>query len=575
MRIPGFGKKHHDTKASGHPGEGSIGGVRILYQFLLVTLAVSVIPLLIAAYKLVGINQVFLEDELLALHTQVANSTAEEISTAMSTILGNLEMVAKAQGGNSPLRNEERERTLVFYLDQYPEIIRLTQYSTAGREIARVLRIGLSKVPLLDESILTAAVSEASGGRTYVSLPTVLGEQRAPVVAIAMPVYGVSGGIQSVLVGEVSLEKVQQTVERINIRRQGNAYVVDRNGTLIAHQDLERVMRSEDMSSVEIVGKYLLAGLSAGTIPFKDKMGKDMVGSYSNVKALGWGVVVQEPRDDAYRIIRDMTFQTLIWAIVAILAAGVASILLAIRLARPIGILAGKAMSLARGNFQERVDIRSRNELGQLARTFNHMAAQLERHDQNLREMFIDTTKALAAAIDAKDPYTRGHSQRVAQISLEIAKEMGLSPSEQQKVNIAALLHDVGKIGIEDRILNKPSQLTDEEYNVIKQHPRWGSMIMGHISQLKEIVPGIQYHHERLDGTGYPEGRAGNQIPMLARIIAVADTFDAMTTDRLYQKAMDPRFVVSKLVEWKENRYDPLVVDAMTRIYTRIVNKVA
>jgi len=575
MKIPGFRKQHQEKEESGHSGEGSGRGVRILYQFLLVTLAVSVIPLLMAAYKLVGINQVFLEDELLSLHSQVANSTAEEISTAMSTILGNLEMVAKAQGGSSPLRKEEQERTLVFFLDQYPEIIRLTQYSTAGRQMARVFRVGQSKIPLLEESILTAAVSEASSGRTYVSLPTVLGEQKVSVVAVAMPVYGLSGGIQSVLVGEVGLQKVQQTVERINIRRQGNAYVVDRNGTLIAHQDLERVARSEDMSSVEIVGKYLLAGLSAGTIPFKDKMGKDMVGSYANVKALGWGVVVQEPRDDAYRIIGDMRFQTLIWAVVAMLAAGIASTLLAFRLARPIGVLAEKAMSLARGNFQERVDIRSRNELGQLARTFNHMAAQLERHDQNLREMFIDTTKALAAAIDAKDPYTRGHSQRVAQISLEIAKEMGLSPSEQQKVNIAALLHDVGKIGIEDRILKKPSQLTDEEYNVIKQHPRWGAMIMGHISQLKEIVPGIQYHHERLDGTGYPEGRAGNQIPMLARIIAVADSFDAMTTDRLYQKAMDPQFVVSKLVEWKGSRYDPSVVDAMMRIYTRIVNKVS
>ena len=259
----------------------------------------------------------------------------------------------------------------------------------------------------------------------------------------------------------------------------------------------------------------------------------------------------------------------------AMLAAGIASTLLAIKLTRPVRVLASKAMSLAKGNFHERVDIRSHNELGQLASTFNHMAAQLERHDQNLREMFINTTKALAAAIDAKDPYTRGHSQRVAQISLEIAKEIGHSPSEQQKVNVAALLHDVGKIGIEDHILKKPSQLTDEEYNVIKQHPRWGAMIMGHINQLKEVIPGIQYHHERLDGSGYPEGRAGDQIPMLARIIAVADTFDAMTTDRLYQKAMDPQFVVGKLVEWKGTRYDPRVVDAMARIYTRIVSKVA
>lgn len=544
--------------------------IRILYQFLLVTLAVSIIPLFMASWKLMGINRDFLEDELLALHSQLANSAAEEISTAMSNILGNLELVAKAQGGSSQLRQDERERSLIFYLDQYPEIIRLTQYSTGGRQLARVYRVGQSKIPPLGEEILKSAVREAASGKTYLSRPVVLAGQPVPVVAMSLPVYDPSGGIQSVLLGEVSLQKVQQIIQRINIRRQGNAYVVDRSGTLIAHQDLERVSRSEDMSSVEIVGKYLLAGVSAGTIPFRDKNREDMVGSYASVESLGWGVVVQEPRADAYKIIGDMTFQTLIWALVAVFLAIVASTLLAIRLARPIGVLAGKAMSLAKGNFAERVDIASRNELGQLAQSFNHMASQLERHDQNLREMFIDTTKALAAAIDAKDPYTRGHSQRVAQISLEIAKEMGQSPSEQQKVNIAALLHDVGKIGIEDHILKKPSQLTDEEYNVIKQHPRWGAMIMGHISQLKDVVPAIQYHHERLDGSGYPEGRAGEQIPMLARIIAVADTFDAMTTDRLYQKAMDPQFVVSKLHEWKGSRYDPGVVDAMTRIYSRI-----
>jgi len=546
--------------------------IRILYQFLLVTLAVSIIPLFMASYKLMGINRAFLEDELLSLHSQLANSTAEEISTAMSNILGNLELVAKAQGGTSPLKQEERERSLIFYLDQYPEIIRLTQYSTGGRKLALVFRVGQSKIPPLGEEILTAAVTEAAGGKTYLSQPVVLTGQQVPVLVVSMPVYGPSGGIQSVLLGEISLQKVQQTIERINIRRQGNAYVVNRSGLLIAHQDLERVSRSEDMSSVEIVGKYLLAGLSAGTIPFRDKMGEDMVGSYANIGDLGWGVVVQEPRADAYKIIKDMTFQTLIWAVFAVLLAGIASTVLAFRLARPIGVLAGKAMSLATGNFGERVDINSRNELGQLAQSFNYMAAQLERHDQNLREMFIDTTKALAAAIDAKDPYTRGHSQRVAQISLEIAKEMGQSPSEQQKVNIAALLHDVGKIGIEDHILKKPSQLTDEEYGVIKQHPRWGAMIMGHITQLKEVVPAIQHHHERLDGSGYPEGLAGDQIPLLARIIAVADTFDAMTTDRLYQKGMEPQFVVSKLHEWKGSRYDPTVVDAMTRIYSRIVN---
>jgi len=550
----------------------SVRRTRILYQFLLVTLAVSVIPLLTASYKLMEINRTYLEDQLLALHSQVADSAAEEISTALSTIMGNMELVSKAQSGNSPLNREERERSLIFYLDQYPEIIRLTQYSTGGREMARVFRVGRSKVPSLSEDTKKLAVKESTGGKTFISDPVILSGNEVPIVAVGMSVYGSDGSIRSMLLGEISLEKVQEVVERINIRRQGNAYVVDRKGTLIAHQASDRVAKSEDMSTVEIVGKYLLAGVSAGTIPFRDKMGKDMVGSYSTVKGLGWGVVVQEPRDDAYVTISQMIRQTLLWAVVAILAAIIASTLLAIRLAKPIGVLAEGARSLARGNFQERVQITSRNELGELAQAFNNMATHLESHDKNLREMFISTTKALAAAIDAKDPYTRGHSQRVAQISLEIAKEMGLAPSEQQKVNVAALLHDVGKIGIEDQVLKKPTKLTEKEYGIIQQHPRWGAMIMGHIGQLKEIIPGIQHHHERLDGTGYPQGLQGSQIPVLARIIAVADTFDAMTSERLYQKAMETQYVVDKLLEWKGTRYDPDVVDAMVRVYPKIIN---
>ena len=563
--------KRAGTKSD--PDDGGVrkkGQTRILYQFLLVTLAVSVMPLLAASYKLLEINKVFLEDELLALHSQVADAAAGEISSTMTNVLGNLELVAKAQSGSSPLSREARNRSLIFYLDQYPEISRITQFSTRSRVMARVFRVGQSESPALDKTVKSKAIKEAFSGKTYISDPFVVSGQKVPAIAVGMPIYESDGSIRSILLGEISLKRVQETIQRINIRRQGNAYVVDRRGSLIAHQVQDRVAKSEDMSSVEIVGKYLLAGVSAGTIPFRDKMGNDMVGSYSTVKGLGWGVVVQEPKSDAYEIIRKMNFQTVLWALVAVLAAIVASTLLAIRLAKPIGILADKAMSLAQGDFHQRVEVNSKNELGQLAVTFNHMASRIEKHDKNMRELFINTTKSLAAAIDAKDPYTRGHSQRVAQISLEISRELGQSPAEQQKVNISALLHDVGKIGIEDRILRKPTELTDEEYNIIRQHPLWGSVIMGHIKQLKEVIPGIESHHERIDGTGYPKKLKGSQIPLLARIIAVADTFDAMTTDRLYQKAMEPQFVISKLVEWKGTRYDPDVVDAMIKVYPRI-----
>jgi putative nucleotidyltransferase with HDIG domain len=542
----------------------------ILWQFLTVALAVSVIPLLVASWQLISINRVFLEDELLTLHSQVARSASQEISTQMEGVLGNLELVARAQGAGSPLTREERERSLFFYISQYPEVVRLTLAGSDGGVLAWRSRIGREKMPELDERERARAVAEAAGGRTYLSDPFVPPGQKLPMMLVAIPVQGTDGREGPVLLGEISLERVQKTIEGITVRRQGNAYLVDRRGVLVAHQDRERVAQGEDMNAIEIVGKYLRPGVSAGTIPFKDKSGKDMVGSYATVAGTGWGVVVQEPRDDAYATIRQMTWQAAIMIVIALLLATGAATLLSWRLARPVRHLVEKVRALGGGNFTTRVDIRSRSEVGELAGTFNQMAERLERYDRNMRELFISTIKALAAAIDAKDPYTRGHSQRVAQISLEIAKELGLSPSDQQMVNIAALLHDVGKIGIEDRILQKPTDLTPDEYKVIRQHPRWGGVILGPIRQLKEAIPSIVAHHERLDGSGYPEGVKGASIPLGARIIAVADTYDAMTTERLYQKATEPSFVIEKLSEWKGTRYDPVVVDAMARVFTRM-----
>ena len=171
----------------------------------------------------------------------------------------------------------------------------------------------------------------------------------------------------------------------------------------------------------------------------------------------------------------------------------------------------------------------------------------------------------LAAAIDAKDPYTRGHSERVKDYSLVIARQMGFGAPEMERVEIAALLHDVGKIGIDDRILRKPTNLTPEEFEVMKTHPDKGASILLQIAQLSDIVPGTRGHHENYDGTGYPQGLKGEEIPLLARIITVADTFDAMTTDRPYQKAFTLEFALNRIRTMATVKYDPKVVDSFSR----------
>jgi HD-GYP domain-containing protein (c-di-GMP phosphodiesterase class II) len=181
--------------------------------------------------------------------------------------------------------------------------------------------------------------------------------------------------------------------------------------------------------------------------------------------------------------------------------------------------------------------------------------------------MFMGAVTSLAAAIDAKDPYTAGHSERVAHYSATIATIMRLPEEEVETIRIAALMHDVGKIGIQDSILGKAGPLTDEEFEIMKTHPTKGAAIMEHVPQLKSMIPGMKYHHENVDGTGYPEGLKGDQIPLTAKIVSVADTFDAMTTNRPYQKAMEITYVFTRMRSFIGKKFEAHIVEALITAY--------
>jgi len=239
------------------------------------------------------------------------------------------------------------------------------------------------------------------------------------------------------------------------------------------------------------------------------------------------------------------------------------------KLTQPVQELASGAHRIASGDFSQRINIRSRTELGDLGDSFNLMTDQVERYitdlqrsaDEN-RELFLGTVKSLAAAIDGKDPYTRGHSERVSRMSMAIAQRLELPDDECEKIRISALLHDVGKIAIDDNILKKPAALTDDEFVIMKQHPQKGYKIMSQITAMKEFLPGMYMHHEMVNGQGYPQGLRGDEIPLMAKIVAVADTFDAMTTDRPYQRAMKFEDAVVRIESFVDTRYDAAVVSA-------------
>jgi putative nucleotidyltransferase with HDIG domain len=186
---------------------------------------------------------------------------------------------------------------------------------------------------------------------------------------------------------------------------------------------------------------------------------------------------------------------------------------------------------------------------------------------QELEEMFFQTADSLADAIEKRDPYTGGHTQRVTAYSMAIGKYLELKPLERKWLKIASVLHDIGKIGIEDQILKKPERLSPEEFDMIKRHSDMGAKIVEHIRLLKEIIPGVRYHHEQLDGKGYPDGLKGENIPALAKIVAVADTYDAMTTDRPYRKAMDQEEAIKELKRCSGTQLDQDVVMAFIQAY--------
>jgi putative nucleotidyltransferase with HDIG domain len=184
---------------------------------------------------------------------------------------------------------------------------------------------------------------------------------------------------------------------------------------------------------------------------------------------------------------------------------------------------------------------------------------------EKLKETFYETAEALADTIEKRDPYTGGHTRRVMDYSLAIGRRMALSKNDMEDLRLAAILHDIGKIGVRDDVLLKRDRLDDEELQKMNMHSAYGAEILGHVRQLKEVIPGVRNHHEKVDGSGYPDGLKDGEIPLPARIIAVADTFDAMTTDRPYRKGLSAETAVEELRKHSGVQFDGEVVEAFIK----------
>ena len=563
--------------------------IPLLYVILGVLLAISVLPMYFYSVQIEHMNRERLRTNEMLLQNTVTRSLADDISQHQETLrmmLTNLSasvqvmMLANPSGNDNDaqkLLTPELRAMLENFVSSSNDIAYATLLNSDGKGISA----GRIEPDAFLQRELESAYQAAHEGRVYSGQPLTVGSGRSArtVMLVSSPVM-YDGRFLGMIGSVVDMDYLIRRLEQVS--KSGlMPYVVDSQGRLVAAAT-GQYATGQDMSHFEIVRSFLDKGSKAQlaeTSEFAIHEGRkttEMLGTYSPVTSLDWAVVVQKPREEAYRGIYEMQRTGRLLAWLAVFGSVGLSIFSARRVTSPLQVLAQSSRAIARGDFSQRVHLKTRTEIGELATTFNKMSEELEQFVEDLKRaadenkaLFMGSIQMLAGAVDEKDPYTRGHSDRVTKYSLLIATEMGLNGGFLEILRVSAQLHDVGKIGIEDRILKKPGTLTPEEFEIMKTHTTKGANILRPVSQLREILPGIELHHEALNGRGYPYGLKGDEIPLLARVIAVADTFDALTTNRPYQQAHDPVEALRIIQNLSGQRLDPNAVTALMAVFYR------
>ncbi|MBS1849792.1 MAG: HD domain-containing protein [Acidobacteria bacterium] len=559
--------------------------IPILYVILSVLLVISVVPMYFYSAQVEAINRDRLITNERLLQNTVTRSLADDISQhqeSLRMMLANLSSALQVASGGDITSAHVEAPELRALLENFISSSDDLAYSTLLNAEAKGISAGRIAPDAFLQRELERAYNAAREGRAYSGQALVVGSGKSArtVILVSTPVsYG--GRFLGMIAAVEDLQFLIRRLQEVN-RGGLTPYVVDSEGRLVAGATPDYAT-GQDMNHLEIVRNFVEQGSKSqfvvATREFDLKQGKNvtrMLGTYSPVLNLDWAVVVQKPRDEAYRGVFEMQHTARLLAILAVLASVGISILAARKITNPLEVLTESSHAIARGDFSQRVLLKSRTEIGELADTFNTMSEELEHYVHDLkraanenRDLFMGSIQMLAGAVDEKDPYTRGHSDRVTRYSVMIAKELGLPEDFLETVRVSAQLHDVGKIGIEDRILKKPGALTPEEFEIMKTHTTKGANILRSVKQLSDMLPGIELHHESLDGRGYPHGLKDEDIPLLPRIIAVADTFDALTTNRPYQQAHDPKDALRIIHSLSGKRLDPKAVAALDALYER------
>ena len=532
---------------------------RIVLPFIVLVVFVGVVGVAVVSAQVGGSVEGTVDNSLV----QTSLRTNDRLGSLENDRLQQLRAAADTAGINTATARGDSPtaaRLLAPIVgNAQPEHLLLRVLNTGGNELIALRRNGSVVETFSDSAVYTSqpAVQHAlRGDRDALGDKYVfLAYDTPPILYWVAPIW--TEGQNPTVVGAVLLgESLNEIVQAIPGSTSMAVVFYDQSGTVLASSLTgTRALPSEVRRQVTTDTPVRIA-MQWGNHLYR-LLASDWTMRGSALGYLG----VAAPADDLSSSLN--AIRLVLVALFGAIALGTILIGLALadRITRPIDHLVESMRMVSAGDYGHRVQVESTDEIGYLATTFNEMTAALQAQIRAREEAYFRNLEALARVIDARDPYTFEHSARVSAISLELSQGMELSEDELVVLRRAGLLHDVGKIGVADRILAKTGPLDDEEWAAIRRHPVIGYEMLKDVPFLQPSLGPIRHHHERWDGEGYPDKLKGVSIPKLARIVTVADAFDAMTSDRPYRKGFSFEFAARTIINEADRQFDPEVVE--------------
>jgi len=541
----------------------------ITLQIIAFGIAISLITFVFALLIFASSIE-YIKTEIHEHNQYIAEDAAQSADVFFKTIEDNLYSAAASYEIGAVL--EKKGGDLLPYLIKLPSYVReIAAVNRGGVEIAKASRERfISKTAAnKKEALLPLKVLVKENIHFGKIHNTDFGE---PLITVTVPVKS-GARIKGWLSEDISLKGFWHSITGIHIGDKGYIFAVDENGRVIAHPDWSVVIKAVNFKTNPQVVRFINKWEGNNISSYKNESGVEVIGTYAVSKSTGWGIIAEQPAKEAYVQFYNLKNRLLALIAISLAFAIFLSIYFGWRLTSPLKDLKKKAEEFGKGYLNSKISINRNDEIGDLAITFNNMADsildktnQLKLANKNLQEMLGCTIKSLATVLDGKSSWTAGHSERVLSYALSIASRFDNSTDFLENVKICSLLHDIGKICIPDTVLEKVDIFTEEDLRIIREHPLHGARILSSIRQFEDIIPVIRHHHEHYNGGGYPDGLSGESIPFIARILSVADAYDAMTTGRHYRKARDLSDAIEELKRNAGIQFDPQIVEAFLQI---------